>query len=76
MQNKDVPSLKAALAGMLQQHGLSGSSDERSISKVRRQLEMAKDLEGIDSSNILDGDEEEGRGGRPSRRAAARVDYK
>jgi hypothetical protein len=72
-QNKDAPSLRAAIAALLSPHGLASSSDERTIARVRKQLELARDLEGIDSGNIIgDGDDTRG---RPSRRAAARVNY-
>lgn len=67
-----MPSLRTAVEGLLEQHGLSGSSDERTVAKVRKRLELARDLEGIDTSLIIDGDGS----GRPSRRGAARVDYK
>lgn len=72
VQNKDPSSLRSALRQLLEEHGLSESSDARSIARVKADLERQKDLEGIDLSNIID--EDSGRGGR--RRAAARVDYK
>lgn len=71
-QNKDPASLRAALQQLLSDQGLSEHSEARAIARVKAQLERERDLEGIDTSNIIE--EEGGRGSR--RRAAARVDYK
>jgi hypothetical protein len=71
-QNKDPASLRAALQQLLGGQGLSEHSDAQAIARVKAQLERERDLEGIDTSNIIE--EDGGRGSR--RRAAARVDYK
>eukprot|EP00775_Hariotina_reticulata_P011824 gene11824-11968_t len=75
VQNKDPASLRSALQDLLSRHGLKVNSDASKIASVKAKLELAKDMEGIDMSNIID-DTDAGRGGRPSRRAAAKVDYK
>jgi hypothetical protein len=62
--------LRSALQQLLGDQGLTEHSDPRAIARVKVQLERQRDLEGIDTSNII---EEEG--GRGSRRRAA-VDYK
>jgi hypothetical protein len=69
-QNKDASSLRAALKALLGRHGLEPGSSDKDIRRVRLQLEKAKDLEGIDASNIL---ATEGR--RPRRAAAAAVNF-
>jgi hypothetical protein len=74
-QNKDPGSLKAALQDLLRKHGLTVNSEASKLAAVRARLELARDMEGIDMSNIID-DGDAGRGGRPSRRAAANVHYR
>ncbi len=70
-QSTDEDDLAAALTALLSRHGLSGDSDPARVARVRAKLELARDMEGIDTANII----EDG-GGRPARRAAARVDFK
>lgn len=73
LQNPDPDSLEKALAELLSKYRLSAKSDERAISRVKAKLELQRDMEGIDMSNIID-DDNRGRG-RP-RRAAAPVSYR
>lgn len=71
LQNKGEAALTSALQELLARQGLSTSSDSAALARVKAKLELSRDLEGIDMSNIISED-----GGRPSRRAAARIDYK
>jgi hypothetical protein len=71
LQNKGEAALIKALQELLVKHGLSPNSDAAALVRVKAKLELSRDLEGIDMSNIINED-----GGRPTRRAAARVDYK
>ncbi|GMH39120.1 hypothetical protein BSKO_07018 [Bryopsis sp. KO-2023] len=69
-QNRDVDSLAAALESLARKHGLGLNSTPHEISRVKGHLERTRDLEGIDTSNIVTGT------GRRPRRAAAMVSYK
>jgi hypothetical protein len=60
--------LAAALEALLAKHGLSAGSGERELARVKAQLALAKDLEGIDASNIVEGGRRRG--------AAASASYK
>lgn len=75
LQHPDPASLEEALGALLAKHKLSARSDAHAIAQVKAKLELQRDMEGIDLSNIIDGDEDSGRGRRP-RRAAAQVDFK
>ncbi|PSC69587.1 glutamic acid-rich [Micractinium conductrix] len=64
----DEAGMRAALEALLDKHGLDGGAGEREISKARAALQVQRDLDGIDTSNIIEG-------GR-RRRGAAPVSYK
>ncbi|GFR49554.1 hypothetical protein Agub_g11600, partial [Astrephomene gubernaculifera] len=70
-RKKSVAELEDALTELLARHGLNARSGEKEISQVRRQLERDRDLEGIDTSNIISLG-----GGRPRRAAAASVNFR
>jgi hypothetical protein len=71
LQNKGEAPLVKALQELLVKHGLTPNSDAGALARVKAKLELSRDLEGIDMSNIISDD-----GSRPTRRAAARVDFK
>merc|ERR1712060_264822 len=52
--HKTEAALESALLGLLSKEGLSSSSTRKEIAKVRKRLEMQRDLDGIDISNIVD----------------------
>ena len=52
-KNKTIPSLECALEELLGKHGLSLSSSAKQIRGVRKKLEIARDLDGIDLSNVM-----------------------
>jgi hypothetical protein len=70
-QNKGEAALVKALQELLAKHGLTPNSDAGALARVKAKLELSRDLEGIDMSNIISDD-----GGRSTRRAAARIDFK
>ncbi|QDZ19930.1 hypothetical protein HOP50_03g24480 [Chloropicon primus] len=55
--NKDPSSLERSLEDLLSTQGLSLASPKKDIVRVRKRLELERDLDGIDTSNIV----EEGR---------------
>ncbi|KAK9824694.1 hypothetical protein WJX72_012449 [[Myrmecia] bisecta] len=57
-------SLEMAFVALLEKHNLSRHSDHAEIEAAKKALQLQKDLEGIDTTNIIEG-------GRRSRRAAA-----
>eukprot|EP00882_Tetradesmus_deserticola_P024335 GHRQ01026593.1.p2 GENE.GHRQ01026593.1~~GHRQ01026593.1.p2 ORF type:complete len:257 (+),score=130.45 GHRQ01026593.1:219-989(+) len=71
VKNKGEAALTKALQELLVKHSLTPNSDAAALARVKAKLELSRDMEGIDMSNIISGD-----GGRPARRAAARVDFK
>eukprot|EP00747_Dinoflagellata_sp_TGD_P196191 gnl/TRDRNA2_/TRDRNA2_65970_c0_seq1.p1 gnl/TRDRNA2_/TRDRNA2_65970_c0~~gnl/TRDRNA2_/TRDRNA2_65970_c0_seq1.p1 ORF type:complete len:367 (+),score=77.10 gnl/TRDRNA2_/TRDRNA2_65970_c0_seq1:94-1194(+) len=69
---------KAALLAelILSKHGLGEQSTDRQASRVRNKLERERDLDGIDTSNILsDGSEKSRRQRRPVVRSEYTSDY-
>jgi DNA-binding transcriptional regulator PaaX len=71
LQNKGEAALIKALQELLAKHGLTPNSDAGALARVKAKLELSRDLEGIDMSNIISDE-----GGRPTRRAAAHVNFK
>eukprot|EP00887_Chlorella_sp_A99_P006169 scaffold3.g6169.t1 len=70
VKNKDNASLEQALEALLEKHGLSADAGEKQVAKAKQRLQVARELEGIDTSNIIDG------GRRPRAAAqAARANY-
>eukprot|EP00884_Botryococcus_braunii_P017966 jgi/Botrbrau1/4853/Bobra.0032s0014.1 len=70
VKHKSDADLEEALEDLLAKHGLHRSADPRQIERVKKKVQLNRDLEGIDPSNIL---EDIGRG---ARRAATRgVNY-
>lgn len=61
----DDAGLQAALAELLDKEGLSTRSSADEVAKVRERLELARDMDGIDASNIVEGS------GRRARRGVA-----
>ena len=53
-KNKEE-SLRVALESLLEKHGLSVSSSRKRINKVKKRLEVERDMEGIDVSNVIAG---------------------
>ena len=53
--HKTEESLEAALLGLLEKENLGLGSTKKEISKVRKRLELARDMDGIDMSNIVSG---------------------
>ncbi|GIL73434.1 hypothetical protein Vretimale_17590 [Volvox reticuliferus] len=71
VRNKTVSELENALSELLARHGLDAHSHDKQIGQVRRHLERNRDLEGIDTSNIIS----EG-SGRPRRAAASSINFR
>lgn len=69
VKNKAESELEAALEALLDKHNLTISSGAAEIGKAKQRLQIQRDLDGIDSSNILEG-------GCRRRAAAAPVSYK
>ena len=55
MRHKDDAGREAALIGILADAGLTPSSDQSSVAKVRARVEREKDLDGIDAKNVIEG---------------------
>lgn len=72
LQHKTEAELTSALKALLSMHGLSASSDQAALARVKAKLELKRELEGIETTNIISDSD----GGRPTRRAAARVNFK
>ncbi len=64
-RGKDESGVQEALEALLSKHGLSKRSDRGAIQRVARDLKLARELDGIDTSNII-----ETGAGRPRRGAA------
>ena len=67
-QDGDVHELENGILALLEKQGLSAKSTKDEIEAARERLQLARDLEGIDTSNIIKSPEG---GGRRSRRQAA-----
>jgi len=63
MRHRDDASRETMLAHILSENGLSARSDANAIGRVRAKVELAKDLDGIDTRNVIEG----GRRGRTVR---------
>ncbi|KFM28342.1 hypothetical protein F751_3852 [Auxenochlorella protothecoides] len=55
VQNKTDAGLQEALVNLLTKHGLSKSSGSDAVEAVARRLAKERDLDGIDTSNIVSG---------------------
>ena len=62
VKHKGDAELQAALEDLLAGHGLSAASEPADTARIKRKLVAARELDGIDTSNIV-------QGGRGSRRA-------
>ena len=71
VKNKGDAALEAAFEELLAKHGLTAGSGAPEVAKAKAALQVQRDLDGIDASNILEG-------GRGRRGAAARpaVNYR
>lgn len=52
-KNKTDKELEAAMEALLSKHGLSANSGQHDVAKVKQQLQLQRDLDGIDTSNII-----------------------
>jgi hypothetical protein len=55
MRHKEDETRIEALRGILNENGLDGKSSDAQIAKVRAKVELARDLDGIDQSNVIEG---------------------
>jgi ribosomal protein L12E/L44/L45/RPP1/RPP2 len=55
MRHKDDETRIESLRGILNENGLDGKSSDAQIAKVRAKVELARDLDGIDQSNVIEG---------------------
>ena len=62
-KNKTDPELEAAMDALLSKHGLTAKSGATEVAKVKQQLQLQRDLDGIDTSNIITDDRRARRGG-------------
>lgn len=69
-QHKDMESRRKGMEDYLKEHGLNINSKQNEVRAVKIKLELQRDLEGMDTSNIMDGN------GRRPMRASARKSYK
>lgn len=70
IQHKDIESRCKGMEDFLANHGLNIDSKPSEVKAVKKKLELKRDLEGMDTSNIMDGN------GRRSMRTTARRSYK
>jgi Histone chaperone domain CHZ len=69
VKNKTDSELEDAFEALLNKNGLGASSGPNEVAKVKAQLQIQRDLDGIDTSNIISD-------GRRSRRGAGATNYK
>ena len=69
VKNKTDKELEAAFEALLNKNGLGADAGANEVAKVKAQLQIQRDLDGIDTSNIISD-------GRRSRRGGATTDYK
>jgi ribosomal protein L12E/L44/L45/RPP1/RPP2 len=55
MRHKDAETRIESLREILRENGLDGKSSDAQIAKVRAKVELARDLDGIDQSNVIEG---------------------
>ena len=55
MRHKDDETRIESLREILNENGLDGKSSDAQIAKVRAKVELARDLDGIDQSNVIEG---------------------
>ena len=55
MRHKDDDGRIESLRGILRENGLDGNASDARIAKVRARVELARDLDGIDQSNVIEG---------------------
>lgn len=65
-KNKTLVELESALEALLEKHGLSFNSSKKIIRKVKKRLEIERDMDGIDMSNVIHGSKRQRRGTRSS----------
>lgn len=53
-KGSDPKEMESALLNLLKKHGLDESSTKSSITAAKEKLQMTRDLDGIDSGNIID----------------------
>jgi len=68
VKNKSDQELEAAFKALLEKNGLEANAGAHEVAKVKAQLQIQRDLDGIDTSNIISD-------GRRSRRGGA-TNYK
>ena len=68
-KNKTDEELAAALEALLEKHGLSASSNSQDAAKIKAKLQLQRDLDGIDTSNIISE-------GRRNRRGNPKANYR
>lgn len=70
VKNKTDKELEAALVALLDKNGLDEHAGANEIAKVKQKLQIQRDLEGIDTSNIIKD------GPRSRRRGVEKTSYK
>ena len=68
VKNKGDGELTAALEALLDKHGLSAGSGPNDVTRAKQQLQTMRDLDGIDTSNIVEGGRRQRGGDRISYR--------
>lgn len=68
-KNKADGEVAVALEALLEKHGLRASSNSQDAAKVKAKLQLQRDLDGIDTSNIISE-------GRRNRRGCCKTNYR
>ena len=55
MRHKEDDARIEALENILRDNGLDANASEKAVAKVRAKVELARDLDGIDASNVIEG---------------------
>lgn len=74
VKNKSDDELAAALEALLEKHGLSAGSGPNEVARAKQQLQTVRDLDGIDTSNIVEGGRRQRGGDRVSYRKLLEVE--
>ena len=55
MRHKEDEARIEALKSILRDNGLDANASEKAVAKVRAKVELERDLDGIDASNVIEG---------------------